>query len=471
MIQQIIYINSWESLENLLIQSERIPLFNAKADLFTSPFSKKFLTTDGHLTTKSGEFINQNFDRILLPDLDLSISDFLSDISRIPTDKNVHIVILLDLNESAKLDVKFAIEQATINFINLTFLLLDINDNFDANEFRESLQGNSIFLGEFKTHQKQCFLKVALYQDGNTRLENKLFVLSDDGKSHPQRGTLPVLISSQAASREFLKTHGFHSFEAHDFPKSVLETSNEAVVVLPCRGFDDIRPVAKIILDNKNLYGDSIHFVVKELSPCIRYSDFHMLITAGAQSIVEHNRNEAALYDQIRLASITQMEASYLTEQSLFEQFESPVRESGFVSYSEFKSITLNAIELCQNTQIEYALVELIPYSSVPLNEVVSYSKMKRRGDIACQIDGRVLIFFSSLRRYEIHQALLNVFAVSPSELFIDEIQLTTAETIINRLSNLQAIDYLDKSETDILEPDTTIPMSRYAKPVDWDDV
>ncbi|GAL26272.1 hypothetical protein JCM19239_3605 [Vibrio variabilis] len=315
------------------------------------------------------------------------------------------------------------------------------------------------------------FLKVVLYQDGNTRLENKLFVLSDDGKSRPQQGTLPVLVSSQAASKEFLKTHGFHSFDAHDFPSSVLETSSKAVVVLPCRGFDDIRPVAKIILDNKNLYGDSIHFVVKELSPCIRYNDFHMLITAGAQSIVEHNRNEAALYDQIRLASITQMEASYLNEPSLFEQFESPVRESGFVSYSEFKSITLNAIELCQNTQIEYALVELIPYSSVPLNEVVSYSKMKRRGDIACQIDGRVLIFFSSLRRYEIHQALLNVFAVAPSELFIDEIQLTTAETIIDRLSNLQAIDYLDKSETDTLEADTAIPMSRYAKPVDWDDV
>ncbi|GAL19495.1 hypothetical protein JCM19235_851 [Vibrio maritimus] len=470
MTQQIIYINSWESLENLLISDEKFPLLTLKTDLFTSPLGKDFLTKGNHLTEKCSEFINQSFDHILLSKQALSISDFLDDLSRIPFKEDIHIVILLDLSQSANLDVKFAIEQATNNFLNITFLLMDINEKHNTAEHKANLRGNSIFLGELKTLKKQCFLKVSLYQNANTRIENKLFVLTTDG-NYQQRNVLPVLVSSLAASSEFLQTHGFQSFENFNFPNAIIESNNASVVVLPCRGFGDIGRVAETILESKNLYGESIHFVVKELTPCIRYNDFHMLITAGAQGIVEHNKNEAALYDQVRLASLTKMEASFLSMQNLLEQFESPVSESGFINYSDFKSITLDAIELCKNTQIEYALVELIPYSSVPLNEVVSYSKMKRKGDIACQIDGRILIFFSSLRRYEIQQALLNVFAVAPSELFIDEIQRTTAETIIDRLSNLQAIDYLDKSETDILEPDTAIPMSRYAKPVIWDDV
>ncbi|MFC5076572.1 BcsE family c-di-GMP-binding protein [Vibrio thalassae] len=397
--------------------------------------------------------------------------DFLKDLSRIPSDKNIHIVILIDLSQSAKLDVNFAIEQTTTNFINITFLLLDVNIDSQKGEYLPYLRGTRVFLGELKTRQEQCFLKVIHYQDGHTQLENKLFLLTDNGKHLIQREAMPVLVSSQTASSDFIQSHGFQSFENFDFPKAVLETTPESVVVLPCRGFDDIKPLTKTILDNKNRFGDNIHFVVKELAPCIRYNDFHMLITAGAQSIVEHSKNEAALYDQVRLASITKMDARYIDELSLFTQFESPVKQSGFISFSDFKSMTLDAIELCRNTQIEYALVELTPYSSVPLNEVVSYSQMKRRGDIACQIDGRVLIFFSSLRRYEIHQALLNVFAVAPSELFIEEAQFTTAENIIKRLSAIQGIDYIEQSETYSTQLSITKPKSRFAKPVDWDDV
>ncbi|GAL32659.1 hypothetical protein JCM19240_6091 [Vibrio maritimus] len=239
--------------------------------------------------------------------------------------------------------------------------------------------------------------------------------------------------------------------------------------MLPCGGFDDIKRVAKTILHNKKRFGESVHFVVKELTPCIRYNDFHMLITAGAQSIVDHTKSDAVLYDQIRLASMTKMEANYLSETSLFRQFESPVDESGFVSYDAFKSLTLNAIEVCRNTQIEYALVELTPFSSVPLTEAMSYSQMKRRGDIACQIDGRILIFFSSLRRYEIHQALLNVFAVAPSELFVEQSQYTDADEIITRLSSIQAIDYPEQPSATETESNNATPASRFASRADWD--
>ncbi|GMQ47632.1 BcsE family c-di-GMP-binding protein [Vibrio sp. 10N] len=471
MIQQILHINSWQALENLLSHHEKIPLFEAKADLFTSPSGKDFLTQPGKLSAKSTEIINQNFSQIFLSDSALSMADFLNDLSRLPINNNIHSCILLDLSQSSKLDVNFAIEQATIDFINVTILLLDVNNSLNLKEYTDYLRGKTVFLGELKQQKKQTFLKVTRYLDGDIQLGNKLFLLSDDDDDHIEKEVLPILVSSQATSRDFIHSHGFQVFEQFDFPQSILEANQASVVVLPCGSFDDIKRVAGIILHNKKRFGEGVHFVVKELKPCIRYNDFHMLITAGAQSIVEHNKSEAALYDQIRLASMTTMKAHYVSETSLFKQFESPVNDSGFVSYETFKSLTLDAINVCRNTQIEYALVELTPFSSVPLSEAISYSQMKRRGDIACQIDGRILIFFSSLRRYEIHQALLNVFAVAPSELFIEQFQYTDADKIMTRLSSIQGIDYSEQSNQADTVPEHKTPASRFASPADWDEL
>jgi hypothetical protein len=469
MIQQIMHVNSWQALENLLLHHQKAPLFETKADLFTSPSGKDFLTQPDKLSVKSTELINQNFSRIFLSSPAISMAEFLDDLSRLPINNHIHICILLDLEQSSKLDVNFAIEQTTIDFINVTILLLDINSSINPEEYKQSLRGERVFLGELKQHNQQTFIKAIHYQDGGAQLANKLFLLSDNESDQVNRQILPVLVSSQAASRDFVHEHGFQLFEQFGIPNAVLETSVATVVVLPCGSFDDIKRVAITILHNKKRYGDSVHFVVKELNPCIRYNDFHMLITAGAQSIVDHTKSDAVLYDQIRLASMTKMEANYLSETSLFRQFESPVDESGFISYDSFKSLTLNAIEVCHNTQIEYALIELTPFSSVPLNEAMTYSQMKRRGDIACQIDGRILIFFSSLRRYEIHQALLNVFAVAPNELFIEQSQYTDADEIVARLSSLQGINYPEQPSITEAEPDNATPASRFAYRVDWD--
>lgn len=467
MIQQIMHVNSWLALENLLSHHEKAPLFETKADLFTSPSGKGFLTQPDRLSAKSKELINNNFSWIFLSSTELSMAEFMDDLSRLPINKDIHICILLDLEQSSKLDVNFAIEQATIDFINITILLLDINDHVDPTEYKQVLRGKTVFLGELKQQNQKTFIKTIYYRDSDTQLANKLFLLSGGESDLVNKQILPVLVSSQAASKDFIDEHGFLQFEQSDFPSAVLESSSAGIVVLACGGFDDIKRIAKTILVNKKRLGNSVHFVVKELSPCIRYNDFHMLITAGAQSIVDHTKSDAVLYDQIRLASMTKMDASYLSEASLFRQFESPVDESGFIGFDSFKLLTQNAIEVCRNTQIEYALVELTPFSSVPLSEAMSYSQMKRRGDIACQIDDRILIFFSSLRRYEIHQALLNVFAVAPSELFIEQIQYTDADEIVTRLSNIQGIDYLEQPIS--TEPESATPASRFASRADWD--
>ncbi|GAL32660.1 hypothetical protein JCM19240_6092 [Vibrio maritimus] len=202
MIQQIMHINSWQALENLLLHHEKAPLFETKADLFTSPSGKDFLTQTDKLSIKSTELINQNFSQIFLSNPALSMAEFLDDLSRLPINNNIHICILLDLEQCSKLDVNFAIEQATIDFINITILLLDINNSVSPEEYKQSLRGKTIFLGELRQHNQQTYIKAIHYQNGDTQLANKLFLLSDNESNQVNKQVLPVLVSSQAASRD-----------------------------------------------------------------------------------------------------------------------------------------------------------------------------------------------------------------------------------------------------------------------------
>ncbi|MCW8345639.1 cellulose biosynthesis protein BcsE [Vibrio sp. ZSDZ65] len=278
-----------------------------------------------------------------------------------------------------------------------------------------------------------------------------------------------MFIHNGAASHHFITAHGYHVFSCSSEIETSVSRMQDAVIVFNCQGFHDIEHVTQQAFTLKQKFGASLRVLVKESKPCIRYNDFHMLINAGVQSIIEHHRSDSVLFDQIRLASLTKMDSHNIDLPTLQGYFQSPLMHSGIQPFDDFFNITNDVISKIQHSQLEFALVELIPFSSVPMSEATSYCKLKRKGDIATCVNGRLVLFFSSLRLYEVSQALSNVFTVATNEIFSQTNTLTKHDDIVAKLHTLNQ-HHLGTAEA--LQNTTvkkTVLSSSKAIKVDWE--
>ena len=473
MIQQVIGIDSWENMHSLAINNFNIPLINNSFTVLLSNMNKAGILQDQiadiSVSYNLKSALNIMFSAIYLPDNTLPAADFLDDLTKINHVEGAHYVVLLDRNNLKQFDIEVIIQRCFEIFNTLTIVVVNSEYSYITAVTKKITPTGGYYLGEITTIQGNLYSNVITYVSGDRYISNKIFKLDNSPTSHVLTESLPVFIHNGAASHHFITAHGYHVFSCSSEIETSASRMQDAVIVFNCQGFHDIEHVTQQAFTLKQKFGASLRVLVKESKPCIRYNDFHMLINAGVQSIIEHHRSDSVLFDQIRLASLTKMDSHNIDLPTLQGYFQSPLMHSGIQPFDDFFNITNDVISKIQHSQLEFALVELIPFSSVPMSEATSYCKLKRKGDIATCVNGRLVLFFSSLRLYEVSQALSNVFTVATNEIFSQTNTLTKHDDIVAKLHTLNQ-HHLGTAEA--LQNTTvkkTVLSSSKAIKVDWE--
>ncbi|MGF1748396.1 BcsE family c-di-GMP-binding protein [Vibrio cionasavignyae] len=473
MIQQVIGIDSWENMHSLAINNFNTPLINNNFTVLLSNMNKMGILQDQiadiSVLYDLKSALNIMFSAIYLPDNTLPAADFLDDLTQINHAKGAHYVVILDRNNLKQFDVEVIIQRCVEIFSTLTIIVVNSEYSYITEVTKKITPTRSYYLGEITTIQGSLYSNVIKYVSGDRNISNKIFILDNSPTSHVLTESLPVFVDSGAASHHFVTAHGYHVFSCSSEIESSVSRMQDAVIVFNCQGFHDIERVTQQVFMFKQKFGASLRVLVKESKPCIRYNDFHMLINAGAQSIIEHHRSDSVLFDQIRLASLTKMDCHDIDLPTLQRYFQSPLTHSGIQPFDAFFKITNDVIGKIQHSQLEFALVELIPFSSVPMSEATSYCKLKRKGDIATCVNGRLVLFFSSLRLYEVSQALSNVFTVATSEIFSQTNTLTKHNEIVAKLHTLnQYSSRIEEASHNTAVKKAVLSSSKAIK-VDWE--
>ncbi|MCL9773973.1 BcsE family c-di-GMP-binding protein [Vibrio methylphosphonaticus] len=476
MIQQVIGFDSWKNMHLLAINGFNIPLVERQFSVLLSNIAKGEILPkepiDDSSTKHLKHVLNSMFSEIYLPENTLSAACFLDDLTQIKNIESHHYAIIIDRNNLKQFDVGIIIQTCMDTFQNLTIIVVNSDSSYIQSVIPKSLISNRFYLGEIFSIQGNTYSNVIKYQSGDTRVYNKAFKLDSSTSSHSLAESLPVFIHQAAAPEHFIITHGYHAFSCSSEIESSISNIQNAVIIFTCQSFQEIERVTREVYTFKQKFGESLRILVKEGTPCIRYNDFHMLINAGAQNIIEHYRSDSVIFDQVRLASLTTMDRSNVALTTLESFFQSPLNHIGFQEFNVFMDVTNNVVDKIKHSQLEFALVELIPFSSVSIAEAKSYCTLRRKGDIATTLDGRIVLFFSSLRLYEVSQALSNVFSISTTEIFSQINTLTTHNDILDKLKELSQLSHstIQAPSPNGLVKKTVLSSNKAVK-VDWESI
>ncbi|WP_163930361.1 BcsE family c-di-GMP-binding protein [Paraferrimonas sp. SM1919] len=468
MTHQVIHFDNWQVLTHLIDKQLTIPLAKVQFDRLICHLSSRSLRSAAQLGDHAADTLNKWFKEILVPNDDLELTEFIADIKRIPLSQTQHSYLIIDSQKLAIEQLNLACIEILQHFNSISLVLIGPITPINLEKIEAYLTQSYYLITTIRYVEGRLFSKVITYKAHLAQLRNKLFLLDNHVQTQQSIQVCPVFISDYVASADFIEGHGYQTFQGLQIPVDELDQSQNCVIVLPCQRFDKIATLAQSIVKLKNKFGESLKILVKELTPCIRYSDFHMLITAGAQCILKHNYSEAILNDQIQLNRLLSMPASYLQANELLKLYQGPIQQMGFIDFDKFKSSVAKALETYQNSHIEFALVVLTPFSSVPIQKACSYLKFQRKGDIACQHDGKILIFFSILRVSEIPTALTNVSIIEASSLFYSQHFYTTAAQIHPFIEQQQNV-----KDNHVSPPlMQTTPFSKSSpQQVNWDDI
>ncbi len=475
MIRQVVLLPEWRVLQTVLANSVKLPLFDKSFSRLMSTAPKEdivnFLNCNSETTCPIRLRINAMFSEIYLPKNKLELSEFLIDLKRLSDNPDIHNCVVLDISllHHDSLGHFFQIVDRLRSDISLVLICNDHTDE-TSNYVLESMTSVSyIACLTFLNDDLHCLLRS--YQKGALQLQNKLFKLTHN--EHAQKyevHVLPTYIDDESASQAFVEAHAYHPIHSLSKLLDHLDATPKAVVVLTCHSFSDIPSTSSAALDIKKRYGKDVKVLIKEKVPCIRYNDFHMLVACGVQCVIEATRTESYLNDQIVLAYKTEIQSPTHTFEALLAQYQSPLHLCGELNSEDFKKNVVECVKHVQYSQIEFALVELTPYSSLSIMECMKYCQVKRTGDIVCRVDGRILVFFSTLRIYEVEQALNNVFSVAVDELFISKKVFVEGSNILKLLTSLNFQFSLEKSVSISKDEKVALPkpLRKYAKRIEW---
>ncbi|NLS11888.1 hypothetical protein HGP28_03150 [Vibrio sp. SM6] len=473
MIQQIIGIQDWHVLQSLILRHWQLPLIHHQFDQFASQLSIETISQQLRALDQ-GEaaigILEHDFSACYCPDHDIEMAQFFHDFAQLNLPQG-HTLLLLAPNMITSEEFNRLLSH--LRQLEHHYTLLCLNDSLNpilGGDY-EAFRFENHCVATFHVSDERQWLKVVTYQVSDHQLADKVISLTGEAPKTNIANPLPTFIATEAASLAFIDEHRYQPIESVAALRGRLMVCQQAVAVLSAANHNDLITLAEQVNDLKHRFGAELRIIIKEIKPCIRYPDFHLLINSGVQAIVDHRKSEGQLYDQIQLAYRCEMAhfASQVSE--LVAQYHVPFSQTGRLEFGAFKALIADAIDTLDSTQLEYALVELIPFSSIDIAHAAHYCHMRRQGDVYTQADGRLLLFFPSLRRADLHQALAHAFDVKIADLFANQHFYLNKNAILEQLATINHVDKRWYQETQNDNSSAEPQVTRYAKKIAWDEV
>lgn len=245
----------------------------------------------------------------------------------------------------------------------------------------------------------------------------------------------------------------FQFFESIEQLAQAASAKSSATVIIPCSVHDDIEPISRLAYQLRKTAGNGLKLIIRELKPCIRYSDELFLLGSGINLVVPAELSFSRLLSQKNAIKNQNYSHQLPAEYEDLYRLRPVFYAKGLTDIKAFtrhvKLLVTNQIDLA----VDFALIRLELLAGMDVQECLSLCRIHRAGDLVTPSQNAIYLFLSAVRANDITPALNRIFSMNIDTLFKKQTRYFNAVDIIEQLSYAQATavtlsqDVLDSNE------------------------
>ncbi|MFK0095029.1 BcsE family c-di-GMP-binding protein [Pseudomonas sp. NPDC090592] len=203
-----------------------------------------------------------------------------------------------------------------------------------------------------------------------------------------------------------------------------------ATVIFAMDGGQRLDSLARELHRLRQLRGNALKLVVREMAPTLRYQDEQLLLACGATQIVPFGASLS------RFLTMVESIQGYIWRRHLPVDFDAllarlrPLAVCGLVAPRVFAGAVQAMWHGVRNGEIVHQLLVLRPAPGLTPLQACSRTVFRRDGDIACVVGEVLFLFLFACRSEGIEQALDHIFQLSWKELFISQEVLASVDSL-----------------------------------------
>jgi cellulose biosynthesis protein BcsE len=203
-----------------------------------------------------------------------------------------------------------------------------------------------------------------------------------------------------------------------------------ATVIFAMEGGQRLDTLARQLHHLRQLRGNALKLVVREMAPTLRYQDEQLLLACGATQIVPFGASLS------RFLTMVESIQGYVWRRHLPTDFDAllarlrPLAICGLVAPGAFAEAVQTMWHGVRNGEIVHQLLVLRPAPGLTPLQACSRTVFRRDGDIACVVGDVLFLFLFACRSEGVEQALDHIFQLSWKELFISQEVLAGVDSL-----------------------------------------
>ncbi|MFJ2524034.1 BcsE family c-di-GMP-binding protein [Pseudomonas capeferrum] len=231
-----------------------------------------------------------------------------------------------------------------------------------------------------------------------------------------------------------------------------------ATVIFAMDGGQRLDSLARQLHRLRQLRGNALKLVVREMAPTLRYQDEQLLLACGATQIVPFGASLS------RFLTMVESIQGYVWRRHLPTDFDAlltrlrPLAICGLVAPDAFAEAVQNMWHGVRNGEIVHQLLVLRPAPGLTPLQACSRTVFRRGGDIACVVGEVLFLFLFACRSEGVEQALDHIFQLSWKELFI-------SQEVLAGVDSLAAPAFLDNRSPQPPRVDAAAQLPTQARP------
>lgn len=195
-------------------------------------------------------------------------------------------------------------------------------------------------------------------------------------------------------------------------------TARAASVLFAISRNEQLDELAHLLNQLRRTCGNQLKLIVREIAPCLRYRDEQLLLSGGATLVVPFGTPLTRFLTLVESAQGHVWQRQLKEIEANLDELK-PLEICGQQSPAGFAGAIRKMWTGSVAGDISHQLIRLQPVPGLSLEQVLSQTRLRRNGDIACIVEGGLYLFLFACRPESLDDALSNIFGVKWQELFL----------------------------------------------------
>ncbi|RLM10228.1 cellulose biosynthesis protein BcsE [Gibbsiella quercinecans] len=192
-----------------------------------------------------------------------------------------------------------------------------------------------------------------------------------------------------------------------------------ATLIFSLAHTEQIETLAYHIHGLRRLRGDNMKIVVREMKPCLRYSDERLLLACGANLIAPHLAPLSRFLTMLEGVQGQRFPRHVPEDIDILLAGLRPLQVKGYMRPGDF---TDTVLKLMENTLLpengKGVMVALRPAPGLHAEQAMTLCHLRRFGDVMTIIQGQLVLYLSTCRINDLETALQHIFRLPVDEAF-----------------------------------------------------